>query len=867
MMTMPIFRESSSGEAPGRRPRRRLLHAALVGLTVSLAACPGEAPTDTGTAVPAEATGTPPPADDPVEARIDALIAAMTLDEKLDQICGKDFMDGNTNARLGIPPFLMTDGPHGVRENFGQNTCFPTLITIGATWDPELTGRFGVALAKETRARGRNLILGPCINIHRTPLGGRNFESMGEDPWLTSRLAVAYVKGVQSQGIGTSTKHFAANNQEWDRNRVSVEIDERALREIYLPAFRAAVTEAGTFTVMGAYNRLNGHYCCESRHLLEEILKNEWGFRYVVLSDWWAIKDNVKAALNGCDMEMPGPAAGGYAFVREKFLPAVRDGRVPESVIDEKVRRILRVKFAMGLFDTTTVRPSEPVNPPAHQTLARQIAEAGIVLLKNERAVLPLDRTALKRVAVIGPLARSAPAGGGSSHVTPPYSVSTLDGVTRLSENQFEIVFAEGCSMAGDLAAVPAAAFKTPTGEPGLKAEYFTNPDLAGRPALTRIDRNIDFNWNDGNPGTGIGNDNFSVRWTGRLVAPAGGSYQLSLWSDDGSRLFIDDKLVIDHWSDHGPEAKLATMTLARGRAYNVRIEYYEKSGGACMRFGWQAPGGRLLARAVAAAKRCDAAIVVAGLNESVEGEGVDRKNIDLPPGQDELIAAIVAANPKTVVVLMNGTPVDMRAWIAKAPAVVEAWYPGMECGNAIANILFGEVNPSGKLPVTFPMRLEDNPSFANYPGDGDKVHYREGVFVGYRHYDVREIAPLFPFGHGLSYTNFTYSNLAVTPIEGGGCEVSFDLANSGARAGAEVAQVYVNDVEASVPRPPRELKAFRKVPLGPGESTRVMLTLGRDAFSYYDTARRDWVLEPGRFRILVGSSSRDIRLEKEIAL
>jgi beta-glucosidase len=799
------------------------------------------------------------------EARITALIAKMTLEEKLEQICGKDFMDGNVNTRLGIPALMMTDGPHGVAR-YDKNTGFPPLVTMGATWNPELCERFGMALGQETKARGRNLILGPCVNIHRTPLGGRNFESLGEDPWLVSRLAVAYVKGVQSQNIGTSTKHFACNNQEVDRNKVSVEIDERTLREIYLPAFRAAVMEAGTYSVMGAYNKINGDFCNENQHLLQDILKNEWGFTYFVVSDWWAIQDNVKAALSGCDMDMPGPGCGGSMFVPANFLPIVRSGRVPESVIDDKVRRVLRVKFALGFFDSKP-HGEGAVNTPEHQTLARNIAEEAIVLLKNERNTLPLDCTALRSVAIIGPNARKAPGGGGSSVVMPLYTITPFDGISRLCGRQVEIVFSQGCTIGGDFDAVPESVLRTPGDHPGLNAEYFTNTNLSGEPVITRTDRNIDFDWGFEEPAPGIGSENFSVRWIGKVTATTTGDHAFSLYSDDGSRLFIDENLLIDNWGDHGPQVKMAHMTMTKGQVSNVRIEFYERSGGACIRFGWQPPGDSQIAKAVAAAKRCDVAIVVAGLNDSLEGEGVDRHDMMLPDGQDQLIAAVAAANPKTVVVLMNGTPVDMRAWVDSVPAIVEAWYPGMEGGNAIANILFGTVNPSGKLPVTFPRQLSDNPSWGNYPGDGSRVFYKEGIFVGYRHYDAHDVVPLFPFGHGLSYTTFAYSDLVVTPLESGSCEVSFDLANSGQRVGSEVAQVYVADPVSSLPRPPKELKGFRKITLAPGEKQRISLRLDCDAFSFYDPAKHDWVMEPGLFRILIGSSSRDIRLEKEITL
>lgn len=800
-----------------------------------------------------------------MEKRIDDLLKRMTLEEKVDELCGsndkdKGFMDGKVNTRLGIPPLMFTDGPHGVREMYGTATLAPTLIGMASTWDTDLMKEFGVMIAEETRARGRNIILGPCINIHRHPLGGRNFESMSEDPYLISRMAVAYVKGVQSQKIGTSTKHFAANNQEWERANISVEIDERTLREIYLPGFEAAVKEADTLTVMGAYNKINGDYCCENNHLLKDILKRDWGFQNVVLSDWWAIKNNVKAANNGCDMEMPGP---GYAFTRKELIPAINDGRVKIADIDDKVRRVLRIKYKLGLFDGEDKKFTGSINTKEHQALALRAAEESITLLKNDGGLLPLEKVKVKKIAVIGPnAAKPNWGGGGSSQVMPPYTVTPLEGIKNFYGSDVEIVFAQGSLMPGDLDPIPASAFKS-NGKTGLKAEYFNNTDLQGTPAVTKTDDKIDFDWGGGGPGDGIGNDNFSARWTGKLIPPVSGMYTLSLLSDDGSRLYIDGQPVINHWSDHGPETKDMKLSLTAGKEYDIKIEFYEKGGGAVMKFGWITPDNKLAGAAAEVAKGCDAAIVIIGLGRSSEAEGLDRANINLPDGQDDLVNAVVAANPNTVVVLMNGTPVDMRKWADKVPAIVEAWYPGMEGGNAIAKVLAGDVNPSGKLTVTMPKRLEDTPAYPNYPGQaGGKVYYREGIFVGYRHYDKNNVEPMYPFGHGLSYTTFEYSGMAVgkAATKDGVVKVSVNVKNTGAREGKEVVQLYVSDKECSVPRPVRELKRFKKINLKPGEQQTVSFELDKRALSYYDPPKHAWVAEPGEFAFLVGSSSRDIR-------
>ena len=798
-----------------------------------------------------------------MEKRINDLVKRMTLEEKIDELCGKDFMDGKENTRLGIPPLMFTDGPHGVREMYGPATLAPTLLGMASTWDPELMKEFGVMLARETRARGRNIILGPCINIHRVPLGGRNFESMAEDPYLISRMAVAYVTGVQSEKIGTSTKHFAANNQEWERANISVEIDERTLREIYLPGFEAAVKEADTLTVMGAYNKINGDYCCENNHLLNDILKKDWGFQNVLLSDWWAIKSNVKAANNGCDMEMPGP---GYAFTNKDLMPAVKDGRVKESDIDDKVKRVLRIKYKLGLFDGEDKKFKGSINTKEHQQLARKAAENSIVLLKNDGNTLPLAKSGIKKLAVIGPNAPKPNfGGGGSSQVTPPYGVSPLEGIKKAYGDTVEIKFAQGCFMPGDLNPVPASALKPASGvsgKNGLKAEYYSNFNFEGSPAFTRLDETVDFDWGGDAPKSGFQNDNYSIRWTGKLIPPKTGDYTLALLSDDGSRLFVDGKLTVNNWGDHGPESKESKIALEKGREYDIKIEFYEKGGGATAKFGWIMPGLGLQKEAAEVAKECDAAIIFAGLGRTSEGEGYDRANMLLPEGQDELIEAVAAANKNTIVVLMNGTPVDMRRWVDKVPAIVEAWYPGMEGGNAIADILIGNVNPSGKLTVTLPKKYEDNPSYGNYPGQaGGSVNYKEGIFVGYRHYDKKNIEPMFPFGHGLSYTTFKYENMKVEKGTGADlARVSVDITNTGTRDGKEVVQLYVSDKVSSVPRPSKELKGFKKLLLKSGEKQTVIFKLDKRSFAFYDIGKKQWVAETGEYELLAGSSSRDIR-------
>lgn len=785
--------------------------------------------------------------------RIEQLLEELTLEEKVTLCAGKGVMETMAVERLGIPQLRMADGPHGVRD--GKATSFPTGISMGASWNPDLIARFGAALARETIAKERNLILGPCVNIHRTPLGGRNFESFTEDPFLASRLAVAYVKSVQALGVGTSTKHFACNNQEWERHTISARVDERTLREIYLPAFEAAVLEAHTWTVMGAYNRLNGTYCCANTHLNDEILKGEWGFSGLVMSDWGATHGTVDFAHGGLDLEMPGPPA----FFGDKLLAAVKQGEVSEEVLDDKVRRLLRVMMEMGLFEQ---EPSGgEIGTEKHRQLAREMAEEAIVLLKNEDA-LPLDAENVRKIAVIGPNADVARmGGGGSSTVTPEQSVSILEGI-RTRFDKAEVVYALGCALPGDLPPVESRLLRTRNqqGETvnGLTAEIFDNCDLEGEPVATRVDSDLFFDWAGCGPLPDMEAGHYSIRWTGQLVPERDGDYEIGITAADAMVLYFNGERLINYTRESGVDFRTERISVRKGEPCELRVEYRSTVNWSFAKLGWMPAAD--LEHAVALAGDADAAIVVGGLSATFEGEGHDRHSMVLPGRQDDLIKAVAEANPRTVVVLVNGTPVEMDAWLSGVPAVVEAWYPGQEGGDAVAGILAGDVNPSGRLPVTFPKKLEDNPSHGNYPGGEGEVVFEEGLFVGYRHYDRHDIEPLFPFGHGLSYTVFTYDNLDLeTSTEG--VQVSVDVTNAGACEGSDVVQVYVADPESRLPRPPQELKGFQKVKLAAGERRTVTIQLNERAFQYYDPDAGEWVLESGEFDVLVGRSSRDIVL------
>lgn len=690
------------------------------------------------------------------EAKIDSLISQMTVEEKVAMVHGNSSFTSGGVKRLGIPELTMSDGPHGVRKEHGRDwkhdegvkdsaSYLPTGISLAATWNPELGYAFGKVLGSEANYRGKDVILGPGINIIRTPLNGRNFEYLSEDPHLISKMVVGCIHGIQDQGVAACVKHYLANNQEYERNFVNVEMSERALREIYLPGFKAAVQEGGVLTLMGSYNKFRGQYCTHNEYLINTVLKGEFGFQGAVISDWGAVHNTMEAAKfgtdieMGTDLEMP-PKARDYNkfFMADTLISLIKSGQVQESLIDEKVRRILRVMFKTKMFGKRT--PGS-FNTSEHQSIALKIAEEALVLLKNDN-VLPLNKQAIKSMAVIGANAtRKHAGGGGSSQVNAKYEITPLQGLKSLAGEKIKVSSALG---------------------------YVVTKGSKG-----------------------------------------------------------NDKLIQE---------------------------------------------------AVKAAAGADVAIVVGGYvhgytdewdDNAYDAEGADKPDMKLPFGQDELIEAVLKANANTIVVLIGGGPVDMQKWVGKVKGIIQAWYPGMEGGNALAKVIFGEVNPSGKLPITFPAKLEDSPAHAlhAYPGDSKlNEEYKEGIFVGYRYFDTKKVQPQFAFGHGLSYTTFSYEKLSLTKADST-VTVKLNVKNTGKVMGGEIVQVYVKDDQASVERPEKELKAFAKIFLQPGESKEVELKLSEDAFQYYDEKNKRFVLEPGKFTILVGSSSRDIRLTAGVEL
>lgn len=812
-----------------------------------------------------------------VEARIEALLRQMTLAEKVALMAGSSMWTTTPIERLGIPAIKVTDGPNGARGAGGfvggavTAACFPVGIALAATWNSRLVEEVGEALAEEAQSKGARLLLAPTVNIHRSPLNGRNFECYSEDPYLSARMAVAYITGLQRRGVGATIKHYVCNDSEFERNTISSEVDERTLREIYLPPFRAAVQEAKTWAVMAAYNRVNGVYASEHPVLLNDILKREWGFDGIVMSDWFGTKSVVEAAANGLDLEMPGPTR----WRGERLVAAVENGQVRMEAIDESARRILRTIARAGAFETPEIPPEQAIDRPEHRALIRRAAAESMVLLKNDGGILPLNLANLSSIAIIGPNAKTAQImGGGSAQVNAHYAISPYDGIAARVDGQVILEYEIGCTNHRHLPRFDSRLVTPESGEGrGFTVAYYNTHDLSGEPVHQAATESSEQVWL-GEVAPGVDPRQFSARFTARFTPAERGTHTFSLISAGLSRLFVDDVLIIDNWTTQtrgdaffgaGSAEATAPMTLEAGRTYALRLEYSNQGATmlAAVRLGYLPPVAEdAIERAAALAAQSDVALVFVGLNADWESEGYDRPHMDLVGRQDELVERVAAANPRTIVVLQTGSPVTMP-WLDRVAAVLQAWYPGQECGNAIADVLFGDVNPSGRLPQTFPVRLEDNPAYINYPGENGRVRYGEGIFVGYRYYEKKKVAPLFPFGFGLSYTTFRYDNLrlsadVIAPDDR--LTAQIDITNTGMVAGQEVVQLYVRDSAARVARPAKELKGFVKVALQPGETQTVTFSLDREALAYWDDVQHTWVAEAGEFEVLVGSSSQDIR-------
>jgi beta-glucosidase len=822
------------------------------------------------------------------EDRLDRLVSSMTLDEKIDMLSGYNDFYIRPLPRLGIPELSMSDGPLGIASwgIHGRATAFPATIAASASWNRDLMKRAGKAYGQEWRSRGQHFMLAPGVNIYRSAKSGRNFEYFGEDPYLASEMVVPFIQSVQEEGVIATVKHFAANNQEFDRYTVSSEVDERTLMEIYLPAFKAAVQKAGVWACMAAYNPVNGVWNTQNKWLLGDVLKKQWGFRGMVMSDWGCTYSTVEAANAGLDLEM---GSNDY-FIKEKIKPAIAAGLISTDVIDDKVKRIYRPCIELGFFDRPQKRTDIPLyNVFANET-AKDIAREGCVLLKNNNAFLPLDRSTGKTIAVIGPNAQPVLAsdrffhsgafafgGGGSSKVNPWVLESVLQGISDAAGKNGTVLYDEGISNRYVSQIYKTSVFETPDGKKGLRGAYFDKGDFlansfSANPVLTRIDEQINFSFGDDGPRIpGLSGKNYAIAWTGFILPERTGEADVFVQGQGAYRLFLNNQLAIDRSGSQSVARDYKTIAFESGRKIAIRLEFIQKCSPAGIRLGYAYTPDWNGSEAVKIARMAEVVVFCGGLDSEIELEGTDR-GFDLPYGQDQLIKALVKVNKNIVVTLLAGGGVKMSEWIDQVPAVLHAWYPGMEGGRVIGEILFGDVNPSGKLPVSIERQWEDSPAYGNYDEDraSGKVYYREGILVGYRHFDKKGITPLFPFGHGLSYTEFDYGDLAVQtpdPEKKHSLQVHFSVTNTGKRAGFETAQLYIRDVAASVLRPVKELKGFEKVWLNAGETRKVTLLLDASSLAFYDIKTKNWVVEPGEFEVLVGGSSRDIRLKASLVV
>ncbi len=802
------------------------------------------------------------PCSHEIEARIHEVLSQMTLEEKLSMLGGpKEWGSTLGCERVGIGQFKMADGPVGVHWWCDASTAYPATIGVAASFNRDLAHRLGVALGRDCRARGVHYLLAPGVNIYRSPLCGRNFEYLGEDPFLSSSIVVQLVRGVQSQAVATTVKHYAVNYQEYDRHGISSDLDQRTLREIYLPAFEAAVKEGGTGSIMTAYNLVNGQHCSEHFQLIRDILKGEWGFEGVVMSDWTSTYDEVAAANAGLDLEMPWPRY----LNPEKLTPAIEKGLVSEDVIDDKIRRQLRLAFCFGWMDNDQKDTTIPEDDPTSVETALEVARQSCVLLKNQNNLLPLEGAS--KIAVLGYQADPAViCGGGSAYTKPFHQTSVLEGLKQQSADSVEILHAQAYDPQPLATAAARGDFRIPGGEQGAELQIWNGQEMQGQPDLVDKREKLSLWWGGKAPGEGIEAENFSIRTEVEYEAREDGGHTLYLECSGQVVLTWDGQTIIDKQA--GREAgrfSQAELDLEKGKTYTLVIQGRFQTSWNMLHVGVESHADRIRMReeALWAAREADAVIFCAGFSQQSEGEGHDR-TFELPAGQAELIRDVAAENPHTCAVLFTGGGVDFSTWLDSIEGLLQVWYPGQEGGKAIAEILLGKVNPSAKLPATYDRRLEDRSSFDNYHDeDGDKrVRIRDGVFTGYRHNDANGVEPLFPFGYGLSYTRFQLENLRVSAEKfpaADGLEVTVDVTNTGDRAGAQVVQCYVGDVEASLPRPVKELKDFARVELEPGQTKSVKLNLDARSFAFWDVDLGGWTVETGEFSIMVGTSAAQI--------
>ncbi|MBS1814542.1 MAG: glycoside hydrolase family 3 C-terminal domain-containing protein [Acidobacteria bacterium] len=798
----------------------------------------------------AQAPVSPSPA---IDARANAMIAKMSLDDKLRLIGGVDNFYTKAIPSIDLKRLKMTDGPVGTRT-FGPSTAYTASVALAASWDPELAGRVGASLGNDARARGVHFLLAPGVNIYRSPLNGRNMEYLGEDPYLAGRIAIGYINGVQSKGVSATIKHFAANNSEYDRHRINAIVDERTLRELYLRAFEMAIKQAHPGAVMDSYNLINGEHATQNGHLNNDILKGEWKFPNVLMSDWNATYDGVAAANNGLDLEMPFAKM----MTAETLKAAIKDGRVKESTIDDKVRRILRTAIQFGWLDRDQYDTSIPLYSLEGDRVALDEAREGITLLKNQNNLLPLDAKKIKTLAIIGPNAPAAVVGGGGSSSTTPFKAdSIVAGFASYLGERVKVMYVYGLDSMFEIYGL------TEIDQMKVMRKVGNGPE---KDITARGERHINY-WPRFPARSAPGAQSkipTTYHTTGTYTSVEEGDYVVAgvTYGGDLYTVQIDGKEVLKHEKSYNDRAETndAIIHLDAHQTVKVDVRYETHSDKRQMSIAIYNRSEEIPASSRKVIREADAVLVSVGFNPQEEGEGFDR-TYTMPLRQNELIKQVSSINPKTIVAINAGGSVETEPWVAGVPALLHTYYLGQEGSRALAEIVFGERSPEGHLPFSWERTLAQNPASAHYEEENGTrdSHYAEGLFLGYRYYTSMKQQPLFPFGFGMSYTNFAISNLKTKRNSGDDVEVSFDVKNIGSREGATVAQVYVGDPSAKVKRPVMELKQFSKVRLKAGEKQHVVLHLDRRAFEYYDVDGKQWKLDPGQFTINVGQSSEKI--------
>ena len=822
--------------------------------------------------------------------RLEALVRSISIEDRARLTAGIDAWHAAGLDSIGLGPMLTLDGPNGVRDKVfeigSSATCTPCGTGLGATWDVDLVAEVAARIGAEAKRAGVSYMLGPVINLVRSPLAGRDFECYSEDPQLTADLGAAYVVGMQSQGVAACPKHFVANDSEDHRTTVNCIVDERTLREVYLLPFEA-VARSGAWSMMAAYNRVNGVHASRNRDLVGGILREEWGWDGVLMSDWEATHDTVDDANAGLDLEMPGPPR----HFGPALADAVRRGDVAEETLNSAAMRILELAARVGALPVVAGPLPSPLpksDPPkamllsdaAGAALVRRAAAESFVLLAND-GILPLSPGHLHRIAVVGPnAARPCIQGGGAANITAPYEISPLEGLRAALPASIEVAHEPGCSIELFLPPLVRMDVTDLDGRPGLTIEFFRGQELAGDPVARYNVQSSQLEMFGGLP-VGLVQNDFSARLSGWLTPRVSGTHKVALRGLGGRRLFVDGVQATDDWTEpagidvptalfEGKE-KGGTFEFEAGKRVLIAAETHSVTHApSLLSIGCAEPeAADAMERAVAAAATAEVAVVVVGTDTVWESEGRDRKNTTLPGRQDELVRRVAAVNDNTIVVVNAGCPMELP-WADEVQAIVYAWLPGQEFGHALADVLLGRAEPGGRLPVTIARAAADFPAYDTRPGPDGELVYKEGVNVGYRGFDVAGVEPRFPFGHGLGYTTFEYDSMSLSSdglADGEPLELRIKLRNAGTRTGKEVVQVYVADLQSSVARPPRELKGFAVVRLKAGEAAELVLALEDRDLAYWDVERHSWRIEPGRFEIQVGHSSRDIRLRESFEL